>query len=171
MKLSGYVPWGPPRWSVVSRMTLSSKCPVRNHQRPPSTPNQGQEDLGTFLMMLEFWNLAYRLIIKCWEQIWGQGWPMFSMPLVRNPQCPPSHWRWQGTSWHTSHHARMLKFCTQFVFPCQDQFWGQGWPMSSMSPVRNPQCPSSHWWWRCGSWHTSNYARKFTFRQQVKHHI
>ena len=35
---SGYDSWGPPRSSIVSRMTLSSKSPVRNPQGPPSTP-------------------------------------------------------------------------------------------------------------------------------------
>ena len=37
-KLSGYDPWGLSRSSMSSRMTLSSKSPVRNPQRPPSTP-------------------------------------------------------------------------------------------------------------------------------------
>ena len=37
-KLSGYDPWGLTRSSMSSRMTLSSKPPVRNPQRPPSTP-------------------------------------------------------------------------------------------------------------------------------------
>ena len=36
-KPSGYDPWGPPRSSMVSRITLSSLPPVRNPQRPPST--------------------------------------------------------------------------------------------------------------------------------------
>ena len=34
-KLSGYDPWGLPRSSMLSRMTLSSKSPIRNPQRPP----------------------------------------------------------------------------------------------------------------------------------------
>ena len=38
MKLSGYEPWGLPRSSMLPRMTLSSKSPIRNPQRPPSTP-------------------------------------------------------------------------------------------------------------------------------------
>ena len=37
-KLSGYDPWGLPRPSMLSRMTLSSKSPIRNPQRPQSTP-------------------------------------------------------------------------------------------------------------------------------------
>ena len=39
-KPSGYDPWGPPRSSMVSRMTLSSKSRVRNPQCPPSTCQQ-----------------------------------------------------------------------------------------------------------------------------------
>ena len=37
-KPSGYDPWGLPRSSMSSRMTLSSMSPVRNPQCPPSTP-------------------------------------------------------------------------------------------------------------------------------------
>ena len=37
-KLSEYDPWGLPRSSMLSRMTLSSKFPIRNPQRPLSTP-------------------------------------------------------------------------------------------------------------------------------------
>ena len=37
-KLSGYDPWGVPSTSMTSGMTLSSKSPVRNPKRPPSTP-------------------------------------------------------------------------------------------------------------------------------------
>ena len=37
-KPSGYDPLGLRRSSTRSRMTLSSKCPVRNPQCPPSTP-------------------------------------------------------------------------------------------------------------------------------------
>ena len=36
-KPSGNDPWGLPRSSMLSRMILSSKCSVRNPQRPPST--------------------------------------------------------------------------------------------------------------------------------------
>ena len=36
-----------------------------------------------------------------------------AMSLVRNPQCPVSHWGWWGGSWHTSNIARKLKFGTQ----------------------------------------------------------
>ena len=38
MKLSGYDPWGLPRSSMLPRMTLSSKSPIRNPQRPPRAP-------------------------------------------------------------------------------------------------------------------------------------
>ena len=36
-KLSGYLSWGQTRSSMTSRMTLSSRSPVRNHHCPPST--------------------------------------------------------------------------------------------------------------------------------------
>ena len=38
MKPSGYDPRGLSRSSLSSRMTLSSKCPIRNPQHPPSNP-------------------------------------------------------------------------------------------------------------------------------------
>ena len=37
-KLSGYDTWGQTRSSMTSRMTLSSKSPVRNLQCPPCPP-------------------------------------------------------------------------------------------------------------------------------------
>ena len=47
-KLSGYVPWGLPSISMTSRMTLSSKSPVRNPQRPRSTPMNDPPFLTNF---------------------------------------------------------------------------------------------------------------------------
>ena len=37
-KLSEYLPWGEIRSSITLNMTMSSNYPVRNPQRPPSTP-------------------------------------------------------------------------------------------------------------------------------------
>ena len=54
---------------------------------------------------------------------------------------------------------------------CQEQLWGQWWPKSSLSPVRNPQCPPSHLWLFGGSWHFSNHARKLKFGPQIENHI
>ena len=80
-------------------------------------PHQGPGVLDTLLIMIECWNFAHRLGIKCQEQWWGKRWPISSMSPVRNPQYPPSHWWWQGSSWHISNNARMLKFGTQVVNP------------------------------------------------------
>ena len=63
--------------------------------------------------MRECWNSAHRMWIQCQEQFWGQRWPMSSMSLVKNLQCPPSHWWWGSGSCNTSNHARKLKFGTQ----------------------------------------------------------
>ena len=38
LKFSGYLPWGKKTWFMTSGMTLPSMSPVRNPQRPPSTP-------------------------------------------------------------------------------------------------------------------------------------
>ena len=121
---------------------MSSMSLVRN----PQVNDDDRVVLDTLLTMLECWNLARRPGIQCQEYLWGQGWP--SMSLIRNPQCPPSHWWWWGGSWHTSNLARKLNFGTHvrnhiwWTFKCQE------WLVSSMSPVRNPQSPPRHWWWQ-----------------------
>ena len=87
-------------------------------QKPSTSskyPPQGQEVLDTLLIMLEWWHFTNRSSIKCWEQLWGQGWPMSSVSLVRNPQCQKSHWWWQGGSWHTYNHGKMLKCGTEVM--------------------------------------------------------
>ena len=43
--------------------------------------------------------------------------------------------------------------------------------MSSLSLVRNLQCPLSHWWWWGGSWFTYNNATKLKFGTQVENKI
>jgi len=89
MKPSGWVSGGLPRWSIMSRMTHSSKTPVRNLQHPPS------------------------MVFK------------------------------DAGSWHTSNHARELKFGTQV----KNHIWWQSiaskMTPSSKYPVRNHQCPPS----------------------------
>ena len=47
-KLSGYLPWGKVRSPKTSRITMSSKSPVRNPQRPPSTPIKDPQFLTHF---------------------------------------------------------------------------------------------------------------------------
>ena len=113
MKLSGYLPWGPPKviHCVKDDTVLQVFC------QEPSTsskyPHQGHGVLDTLLIMLKCWNFAHRLGIECPEQLWGQRCSMSSISLVRNPQCHPSHWWWWGESWHTSNHVRRLKLGTQ----------------------------------------------------------
>ena len=52
MKISGYDPCGPPSTSMMSRMTLSSKSPVRNPQHPPSTPMKDSPILDTIIIKI-----------------------------------------------------------------------------------------------------------------------
>ena len=100
----------------------------------PSTsfkyPHKGQKVLDTLLIMLECQNFAHRSGIVYQKQLWGQGWSMSSMSLVRNHQCPPSHWWWQGPSWHTFTHARKLKFGSQV----SNHIW-RTFEMSKMTDV------------------------------------
>ena len=55
--------------------------------------------------MLYGWHFLHRSGIKYQEQLWGRGWPVSSMPWVRNLQ-----W-WDGT-WHSLNYARKWKFGT-----------------------------------------------------------
>ena len=61
----------------------------------------------------------------------------------RNLQHPPSMTSRTGGSWHTSIHARELKFGTQVKNHIS--WWSMMSTMtqSSKYPVRNPQCPPS----------------------------
>ena len=113
MKHSGYIPWGPSTWSVVSRITLSSNL-LSGTLNVLQVPQSRTGVLDTLLILLECWHFTHRLGIKCQEQLWGQEWPMSSMSLIRNPQYS---WWWCGHPWHTSNHARMLTFFTQFGHP------------------------------------------------------
>ena len=89
-KPSGYDPWGPPRSSMVSRMTLSSKSHVRNpptsSKCPPSRPHlpdrlpieiSSQNFQGIFLGVKKTWFMKSGMTLS------------FMFP-IRNSQCPPS---------------------------------------------------------------------------------
>ena len=101
-KLSGYVPWGLPSTSIMSWMTLSSKSPVRNPQRPPSTPLLDPPLPDTLLIKISTRNFQGIFLRVKKHHPWHHGWPF-----------PPS--LWSGTlnvlqvppfltphSWHTS---------------------------------------------------------------------
>ena len=131
----------------------------------------------------------------------------------QEPSISPKSLNMMLGSWHTSNHARRLKFGTQIgnqisrtimrsmmthvlhvsgqepsissmslmmigvvldtlliILECwhlahrpeiknKEQLWGQRWSLSSMSLIRNHQCPPSHSWWWGDYWHTSNDAR------------
>ena len=51
-KLSGYLPWGKIRSFMTSRMTISSKYPVRNPQCPTSTPMKDPPLLDTLIIKI-----------------------------------------------------------------------------------------------------------------------
>ena len=88
-KPSGYDPWGPPRSSMVSRMTLSSKSPVRNPQCPPSTPLLDPRLPDT--LPIKIWARNFQGIFLGIKNIIHdvRNDPVLHVP-VRNPQCPPS---------------------------------------------------------------------------------
>ena len=78
-----------------------------------------------------------------------------------------------GGSWHTSisNHARELKFGTKVNNCISWRYMMSRMTPSSITPVRNHQCPPSITSRTGGSWYTSNHAREFKFGTQVKDHI
>ena len=104
--------WASPKMINTSRMTSSSKSPVRNFQRPPSMT----------LRMRGSWNTSIhtRYLKFCtWVKIHISWWSIMSTITpsskypVRNLQSPPSMTSRMRCSWGTSNHARELKFGTQ----------------------------------------------------------
>ena len=61
--------------SIMSRMTPTSKFPVRNHQHPPSIDFEDRGFLDTLLFILESWNFAHKSRIPCNDNPWYQKWP------------------------------------------------------------------------------------------------
>ena len=89
-KFSGYVPWGEKTSFMTSWMTLSSMSPIRNPQRPLSTPlldpphswHTYNWDINTKFSGYLPWDKKTSFMTT--------GMTMSSMGLVRNPQPPPS---------------------------------------------------------------------------------
>ena len=109
-KLSGYDPWGLPRSSTLSRMTPSSKCPVRNLQCPPSTPLLDPPPPDTLLIEISAWNFQSIFLGVKNHHSWRQEWPY--PPCLRSGtlnvlQVPPFL---TPPSWHTSKWDITTKF-------------------------------------------------------------
>ena len=122
-------------------------------------------------MILQFWcgrGWCFLHLVIC---LWFYMIIFIAGRLARNHQHPPSMtWR-TGGSWHTSNHARVMKFGTQLKNHIK--WWSM---MSSMAqpsktPVRNLQHPPSMTLRMGGSWHLSNHSRELKFGKQVKNHI
>ena len=123
----------------MSRITPSSKSPVRNHQHPPSMTSRTGGSWHTSIHARE---LKFGTQVKnhiSWWSMMSRITSSFKIP-VRILQLPPSMTSRTGGSWHTSNHARELKFGTQVK---THTLW---WSMmsrktpSSKTPVRNLQC-------------------------------
>ena len=89
MKLSGYDPWGLPSTSMMSRMILSSKSPLRNPQylqvpnwRTPPSWHTSNKAINIKFSGYLAWDqtrssMMSRMTLSSWS-------------AVRNPQNPPS---------------------------------------------------------------------------------
>jgi hypothetical protein len=154
----------------MSRMTPSSKYPVRNHQRPPSmTSRMG----GSWHTSIHARELKFGTQVKnhiSWRSMMSRMTPSSKYP-VRNHQRPPSMTLRTGGSWHPSIHARELKFGTLVQNHISWLYMMSGMTPSSKSPVRNLQRPPSMTSRRGGSWHTSTHARELKFSTEVQNHI
>ena len=93
-------------------MTPSSKSPVRNLQRPPSMTCRtgGSSHTSIHARELKFGTQVKNHI--SWWSMMSRMTPSSKYP-VRNHQCPPSMTSRTRCSWHTSIHARELKFGAQ----------------------------------------------------------
>ena len=99
-------------WSMMSWMTPSSKSPVRNHQHHP---NMTSRTGGSWLASNHARELKFGTQVEnciTWWFMMSRMTPSSKSP-VRNHQHPPSIISRTGDSWHTSNHARELKFGTQ----------------------------------------------------------
>ena len=147
---------------MTSRMTPSSKSPVRNLQRPPSMTSRTGGSWGTSKHARE---LKFGTQVKnhiSWRSMMLRMTPSSKYP-VRNHQHPPSMTLRMRSSWHTSIHARELKFGTQVKHHIS--WWSMMSRMtpSSRYPVRNLQHPPSMTSRMGGSWLPSYHARELKF--------
>ena len=154
-QVNNHISW----WSMMLRMTPSSKTPVRNLKRPPSMTwrTEGSWHTSNQAKELKFGTQVNNHIL--WWSIMSRMTPSTKTP-VRDNQSPPSMTSRMGGSWFTPNHARELKFGTQVNYHIS--WWSVMSRMtpSSKTPVRNHQCPPSMTSRMGGSWLTSNHARE-----------
>ena len=103
----------------------------------------GQGVPDSLLIMLESWNLANNSRITYHDGPWCQGW--LHPPSIQSGTTNVLQvWTWRtGGSWHTSNHARELKFGTQVKNHISWRSKMSRMTPSSKYPVRNHQRPPS----------------------------
>ena len=113
----------------------------------PSTSSKyglrGRGVLDTLLIMLESWNLAHKSRITYHDDPWCQGWP--HPPSIQSGTINILQvWTLRmGGSWHTSYHARELKFGTQVKNHVSWRSLTSRMTPSFKTSVRNNQRPLS----------------------------
>ena len=149
-QVNNYISWR----SMMSKIAPFSKYPVRNHQLPPSmTSRMGSSWYTTIhARKLRFGTQVRNHIRSMMSRMTPS-----SKYSVRNHPRPPSMTSRTGGSWHTSIHARELKFGTQIKNHILWRYMMSILTPSSKYPVRNLQCPPSITS-RMG-WFTSIHAR------------
>ena len=124
--------------SMMSRMTPSSKYPVRNLQHPPSMTSRTGASWHTsiYARELKFGTQVNNYIL--WQSMMSRMTPSSKYP-VRNHQCPASMTLRTGGSWHTSIHARELRFGAKVKNHISWCSMMSRMTPSSKYPVRNHQ--------------------------------
>ena len=98
--------------SMMSRMTPSTKNPVRNHQHSPSIILRMGGSWHNYIHARELkFGTQVKNHISWWSMMWRMT--LSSKYPVKNHQHPPSMTSRTGGSSHTSIHAREMKFGTQ----------------------------------------------------------
>ena len=156
---------------MKSKMTPSSKSPVRNLQCPPSmTWRWGVPD--TLLFMLESRNLAHKSWITYCDYPWCQEWP--HPPSIQSGTINILQvcvWTSEDGGFLThSPHAREPELGTQVNNHISGWYMMSRTTPSSKHPVSNPQHPPSTTSRTWGPRQTSNHATEPKFGTQVKNY-
>ena len=126
--------------SMMSKITPSSKYPVRNLQHPPSMISRkgGSWHIYIHARELKFGTQDIHRI--SWWSMMSRRTPTSKYP-VRNHQRPPSTTLRTGGYWHTFIHAKELKFGTQVKSHISWWSMMSRMTLSSKYLVRNHQHP------------------------------
>ena len=136
--------WGSIKYIFDVKVEPFLQGPYREPSMSFKYLHQWQCFLDTLLIMLDCLNVVHRSGIKYQEQCLWSG-TFYVLQATDDDR---------GVLYTLLIMLECWNSATILGIKCQEQWW----PTSSMSPVRNSQCSSSHWWCQDSSWQTSNHA-------------